>query len=100
MRKILLALFVILAFSVTALSQSRIIKGTVVDQNGEPVPFATISIKDTKNAVSADANANFTIEANTGDILVISAIGVDKKRNYSRWRRLVIDNSKQVKPEP
>lgn len=78
MRKILFTVFVMMACSLMAFSQSRTIRGKVVDQNGEPVPFATINIKGTKKAVSADANADFSIAANAGDVLVITAVGVDK----------------------
>jgi TonB-linked SusC/RagA family outer membrane protein len=49
----------------------------VKDRSGEPVPFATVTVKGTKVSVAADANANFSIAAKSGDILTISAVGIE-----------------------
>src|SRR3954451_23316436 len=75
MRKIVSLLTLVLFISVAAWSQSKI-SGTVRDQNGDPVPFATVNVKGTKATVAADANANFVINAKSGDVLVISAVGL------------------------
>ena len=77
MRKILSFLTVLLLINVAVWSQNKI-SGTVRDQNGEPVPFATVNIKGTNVAVAADADANFSITAKSGDILVVSAVGIGK----------------------
>ncbi len=74
MRRIV-CLLTLLFFANLAWSQGKI-SGTVKDQNGEPVPFATVNIQGTKTTVSADANANFTIAAKPGDILKITAVGI------------------------
>ena len=74
MRKIVSLLTLLLLFTITAWSQGKI-SGTVRDQNGDPVPFATINVKGTKVSVVADANANFNVPAKIGDVLVISAVG-------------------------
>jgi len=75
MRKIVSLLTLMLFISIAALAQGKI-SGTVKDQNGNPVPFATIRVKGSKVSVAADANANFTIPAKQGDVLVVSAVGV------------------------
>ena len=69
MRKIVSVLTLLLFTSVVAWSQGKI-SGTVKDQNGDPVPFATVNVKGTKVSVAADANANFTIPAKSGDVLL------------------------------
>ncbi len=75
MRKIVSLLTLLLLFAVESWSQGKI-SGTVRDQNGDIIPFATINVKGTKVSVAADANANFSIPAKSGDVLVISAVGV------------------------
>ncbi len=75
MRKIVSVLTFLLLFTIVANSQGKI-SGTVRDQNGDPVPFATINVKGTKQSVAADGNANFTITAKPGDVLTISAVGL------------------------
>ena len=76
MRKIISFLTLLLLFTIEGWSQGKI-SGTVKDQNGDLVPYATINVKGTKNSVAADANANFSIAAKTGDVLRISAVGID-----------------------
>ena len=75
MRKIVSLLTIMLFMSIVTWAQSKI-SGTVKDQNGDPVPFATVNLKGTKVTVAADANAYFTIAAKQGDVLVISAVGL------------------------
>jgi len=75
MRKLLSLIAALLLCSALAFSQSRTVSGKVTNETGDPIPFATVSIKGTKIATVADANGNFTIKAKTGDVLVISAQG-------------------------
>ncbi len=58
--------------------QTKRINGTVKDSDGNPVAFATISIKGTATCSSADANGKYFIKANSyKDILRISAVGYE-----------------------
>ncbi|MDR1090243.1 MAG: SusC/RagA family TonB-linked outer membrane protein [Prevotella sp.] len=54
---------------------SRSINGTVTDRNGEPITGANIVVKGTTNGVISDIDGNYTIQAQSGDILIISYIG-------------------------
>jgi TonB-linked SusC/RagA family outer membrane protein len=72
MSKIIL-LLVALVTCCGVIAQSTI-TGTVVDDKNAPVPYASISIKNSKKGVTADANGNFSISANTGETLVVSAV--------------------------
>jgi len=76
MRKSVGLACILLLTAVVSWAQTKI-SGTVRDQNGDPVPFATVKVKDSKVSVAADVNANFTIPAKSGDVLVISAVGID-----------------------
>ncbi len=62
----LLLLAAMLICSLAALAQTRKITGQVKDNNGEAVPFATITEVGTNNAVQADQNGNFTITVRQG----------------------------------
>tara|TARA_R110002050_G_scaffold231383_2_gene367223 strand:+ start:440 stop:3298 length:2859 start_codon:yes stop_codon:yes gene_type:complete len=53
------------------------IKGTVLDEEGTPLPGASIVIKGTTTGTTTDFDGNFTIEASMGDILVVSYIGFE-----------------------
>ena len=48
--------------------------GNVSSEDG-PLPGATVLIKGTNTGTSTDFDGNFTIEANLGDVLVISFVG-------------------------
>ncbi len=75
MRKIVSLLAVLMLFSALALGQTRTVTGQVTDENGNPVPFATIVVKGTKQGTSADQSGNFSIKVNSGDVLVFSSQG-------------------------
>ena len=53
---------------------SRII-GNISDENGEPLPGATVQIKGTSTGASADIDGMFTIDASQGDVLLFSFVG-------------------------
>lgn len=55
--------------------QQESIKGKVVDQTGETIPFATIYIKDTNQAVQSNENGDFEIQAALGQTLVVEYVG-------------------------
>ena len=72
----ILMMLMALMMSVTSFAQG--IKGTVVDENGEPVIGATVSDKtNAKNATITDFDGNFTVNVNAGQIIVISYIGYE-----------------------
>ena len=63
-----------LAVFQVALAQ-QVVTGTVSDQDGMPVPGATVVIKGTSTATAADFDGNFSIAASNGDVLVVSFVG-------------------------
>jgi TonB-dependent SusC/RagA subfamily outer membrane receptor len=75
MRKILSLLAVLVLWTVFAFAQNRVITGQVKDDKGDPIPFASVTIKGTNKGTTTDANGNFRIEAKAGDVLLITAVG-------------------------
>ena len=66
----LMALFM----SVTSFAQG--IKGTVIDENGEPVIGATVAEKsNAKNATITDFDGNFTVNVKAGQVITVTYIG-------------------------
>ncbi len=58
-----------------AMIQTRPVKGTIVDVNGEPIIGASVQVKGTNTGVISDMNGNFTVEAASNATLVVSYIG-------------------------
>ena len=75
MKKIYSLLAMMLLLGLAAWSQSTKLTGQVKNVSGEPVPFATITVKGSNTAASADQNGLFAIEVPSGSVLVISAAG-------------------------
>ncbi len=72
----LFTLFILLLISGgIAIAQSKIITGTITDDDGAPVPFTTITESGTKNATTADGNGNFTIRMRGAGDLTFTAAG-------------------------
>lgn len=55
------------------------ITGTVVDQNGQPIPGATISVPGTTIGTATDLDGRFSIDVPEGSTLVFSFIGFDSQ---------------------
>ncbi len=56
--------------------QAQTVKGKVIsEQDKQPVPGAAVQIKGTTKGTVTNENGEFTIQANTGDVLVITSIG-------------------------
>ncbi|MBD5347515.1 MAG: TonB-dependent receptor [Bacteroides sp.] len=69
---------------------SRLVKGIVKDQTGEPMPGATVGIKGMpESRVMADLDGNFSIQAPEGTVLEVSYIGYEPKE-------VNIENNTQV----
>jgi TonB-linked SusC/RagA family outer membrane protein len=58
-----------------ALLAQGIIKGRVLEDDGDPAQSATIRVKGTNRGAYSDNGGNFSIVANDGEILLISLIG-------------------------
>jgi TonB-linked SusC/RagA family outer membrane protein len=69
----------ILAVSGTVNRAKENYTGVVLDENGEPVPGATIVVKGTTRGVSTDLDGTFIIQATPEDQLEISFLGYQKQ---------------------
>ena len=67
---LMLALVVQISFA-----QEKKVSGTVSDNNGLPLPGATVVIDGTTSGVSTDFDGNYSINAKVGDVLAYSYIG-------------------------
>ena len=75
MFKILLTLIVGCFLSIDAFAQQMTVKGLVKDTTGEPIIGANVVVKGTTNGTITDFDGNFLLNANKGDIIIISFIG-------------------------
>ena len=88
----ILLMLMALFMSVTSFAQG--LKGTVIDENGDPVIGATVAEKSNpKNATITDFDGNFTVNVNAGQIIVISYIGYETKE-------LAAKNGMNIKLQP
>lgn len=62
-------------FTVTLYAQNSTVKGTVVDQAGEPVIGATVKVKGTTSGVITDLDGNFSIDCPANATLEFSYVG-------------------------
>lgn len=71
--------FLLMLFGMTtALSQEKTVSGTVSDDNGLPLPGATVVIKGTAIGVATDFDGVYSIVVNQGATLVFSYVGYTK----------------------
>ena len=78
--KLYLLLAFILAFTVQlASAQETNIKGTVTDENGFPLEGVTVIVDGTNRGVVSDFDGNYLINAQSGEVLKFSFIGMKTK---------------------
>ncbi|WP_127132866.1 SusC/RagA family TonB-linked outer membrane protein [Pseudoflavitalea rhizosphaerae] len=70
------------------------VTGLVTDENGKPMQGATVTVKNTKQAVVTGADGRFSIAAKTGDVLVVSFV------NYEPEEVKVTDKSIRITLKP
>ena len=80
-KKLKIVITAILTLSSTLFfAQNHEIKGTITNENGNPIEFATILIKGTQINASSDASGKFTINSSVNTpTLIVSLFGYQKK---------------------
>ena len=63
----------------TAAAQSNKVTGVIRDAQGEPLIGATVKVKGTNRGTATDVDGKYSINANRGDVLVVSYIGSKPK---------------------
>ncbi|MBP1651650.1 MAG: TonB-dependent receptor plug [Bacteroidetes bacterium] len=69
------ALLAGLLFSALTFAQSRVIQGTVTDENTHPLSFVSVNIKGTNKGVVTDKNGVFSLEVAPNATLIVRAVG-------------------------
>ena len=72
-------LLTMILFSAAVWAQSSGITGKIIDENGKPVSFATVTKENTHEAVSADQDGNFKIDASPDTRVIITAAGYETR---------------------
>lgn len=86
--------------NVRTVMQSGIVKGTVIDVNGEPIIGANVMVKGTTNGTITDVDGNFSLD-NAKGVLVISYIGYNSQEiavegNETNLKIVLKEDSKQL----
>jgi len=77
MRRFLSLFTMLMLCGILAFAQSRVVSGRVTDNNGKPIPFASVLVKGSRTGVQTDVNGEYSIRVNTGDVLVVSSQSFD-----------------------
>ena len=74
-RKFIITLAAFIGFLSIAAAQDLIVKGTVTDVSGAPLPGATVLIKGTSTGTSTGQDGRYEIMASSSAVLVVSYLG-------------------------
>ena len=69
----ILSVLLFFAFSISVYAQQ--ITGSVTDENGIPLPGASVVVEGTSNGVTTNFDGNYSIETSQGDVLVFRFVG-------------------------
>lgn len=79
MKKLITCLLIFALGIINVQAQEKMVTGIIYDENGGPLPGASITIKGSAKGVSSDFDGNFEIEVSKGDVLLVSFIGYETK---------------------
>src|SRR3569623_98196 len=69
---------------VTAFAQRVTVNGKVTDQNGKPVPFANVYVKNTTNGASANSEGDYSLALQAGQYdLQFRAVGYKQETHHA-----------------
>lgn len=77
--KVYTFLMVFFLMTTALFAQKRSIEGIVKSAQGESLPGATVVIKGSTQGSTTDINGRFMLQAQSGDVLVISFVGYESK---------------------
>ena len=69
--------------------QNGIVKGRIVDTNGEAVIGANVKLKGSNQGTITDVDGNFSLENVSEDILIVSYIGFEEQEVAIKGRKYV-----------
>lgn len=72
--KVILTLLLVLVVQI-GFAQEKTVTGTVVDEDGLPIPGANVIEKGTSNGVQTNFEGEYSIKIDQGDVLVFSYVG-------------------------
>src|SRR5690625_7179356 len=70
--------------------QTKSVSGTVIDQNGLPLPGVNLSVEGTTQGTVTDFNGEFTVDVAVGQVLLFTSVGFQEQswevdeRNFSK----------------
>lgn len=71
----ILSIFLFLMIGVAAIAQNHPVSGSVLDEQGFPLPGVNIKIKGTNEGTISDFDGNFTLSTSEKSVLIFSYIG-------------------------
>jgi TonB-linked SusC/RagA family outer membrane protein len=74
MRKFATLFTVLMLAGVLSFAQNRTVSGTVKDNFGNPLPYASVVVSGTKTGTTTDEEGHFNISAKNGSTLIFSAL--------------------------
>lgn len=82
------------------ISTAKDITGKVLNKSGAPVVGATVIVKGKNRGTETDANGSFKIDANEGDVLVVSSVGYESVeltiKNASGISVVLVETEKEL----
>jgi predicted acetyltransferase len=88
MRKILsIVAMILMGLSLSA--QTRItVSGTVLDENGQPLPGLTVLVENSTNGTITDADGKYSLKVNDNSVLVFDCMGYKQHKELVKKRLL------------
>ncbi len=92
--------FILILFITQLVFSQSTVTGVVKDESGIPLISASVVVENTNRGVTTDFDGNFTIEAKSGEVLVVSYVGYVNKKititNQSNYSIVLSEDTSQL----
>jgi TonB-linked SusC/RagA family outer membrane protein len=99
-KKLTLLITFLLAICTFSYGQTHVIKGTVSDSKGLPVPGVTVKVKGTGNAVATDGKGSYSLTVADNAVLVFTSVGYGTQEHNVNSKTSInvtlLDDTKQL----
>ena len=80
MKSKIYSLLLILFLSVSVFAQTYEVSGTVIDSDNQPLPGVSVSVKGTTKGTTTDFDGNYSLQVNSGEVLVFTFVGFETQQ--------------------
>ena len=90
MMKKILSIIAMALMGLSLSAQTKItVNGTVLDENGQPLPGLTVLVENSTNGTITDVDGKYTLKVNDNSVLIFDCLGYRQQKELVAKRKVI-----------